>query len=67
MDYVTRLLVFLKWKSENYNLILVIVDQLIKIIYYEPVKIIIDVFNLEEVILDVVMQYHKLFNSIISN
>ncbi len=36
-------------------------------IYYEPVKIIIDTQNLAKVILDVIVQYHGLFDFIVSD
>lgn len=61
------LLVSTYWKSEIYELILVIIDWLIKIIYYKLVKVIFDGLRLFEVILDVVIYYHGLSNSIITN
>lgn len=45
----------------------IIVDRLTKIIYYRPVKIIIDTQRLVEMIIDVVVKYHGLANLIISN
>ena len=38
-----------------------------KIVYYEPVKVIINAPGLAEVILDMVVWYHGLFNLIISD
>ena len=67
MDFVTVLPLFSDWKSDNYNFILVIVDQLTKIVHYKPVKVIIDAPGLAEVILDVVVWHHGLPDSIISN
>lgn len=67
MVFVMRLPLFTNQKSDNYNLILVIIDRLIKMIYYELVKIIIDALGLAKIILDVVVRYHGLPNSIVSN
>ena len=55
------------WKGNNYNLILVIVDCLTKMMHYEPVKVIIDALGLVEVIIDVVVRHHGLPDSIISD
>ena len=65
MDFVTGLPVSTDWKGESYDFILVIVDRLTKIVYYEPVKVTIDAPELVEVILDVVVQHYGLPNSII--
>ena len=42
IDFVTGLPLFADWKSNNYDLILIIVNLLTKIVHYKPVKIIID-------------------------
>ncbi len=55
MDFVTGLSISANWKSDSYNSILVIVDRLTKMVYYEPVKITIDALGLVEVIVDVVV------------
>ena len=49
------LLLSTDWKSNNYNLIHIIVDQLTKMIYYKPIKITIDTPRLAEVILDILV------------
>ena len=64
---MTSLLLFNDWKSDSYNLILVIIDRLTKMVHYEPVKIIIDTPRLAKVILDVVVRHHGLPDSIISD
>ncbi len=56
IDFITRLSVSTNWKGDTYNLIVVIVDWLMKMVYYEPVKITIDAASLAEVILNVVVQ-----------
>lgn len=43
IDLVTSLLIFAHCKFEGYDSILIIVDYLTKIVYYGPVKIIIDI------------------------
>ena len=55
------------WKGDSYNLILVIVNQLIKIVYFEPVKVIINAPGLAKSILDMVVWYHGLPDSIVTN
>ena len=67
MDFVTELPILTNWKGESYDSILVIVDQLTKMVHYEPVKVTIDASKLAEVILDMVVQYHRLPDSIITD
>ena len=67
MDFITSLLILINWKEDNYDSILVIVDWLIKMIYYNPVKITIDAFGLAKVIIDVVMYHHGLLDLIITD
>ena len=55
MDFVTRLPILTDWKGDSYNSILVIVDQLMKMVHYEPIKVTINALGLAEVILDVVV------------
>ncbi len=67
IDLVTGLLVFTNWKDDTYNSILVIVDRLIKMVYYKPVRVTIDALGLAEVILDVVVRHHGLPDSIVND
>ena len=55
------------WKRDSYNSILVIVDRLIKIVHYKPVKVTIDAFDFVKVIIDVVMRHHGLPDSIVTD
>ena len=55
------------WKSNSYNLILVIINCLTKMVHYELVMITIDTPGLAEVILEVVVWHHGLPDSIISD
>ena len=67
MNFVTGLPLSADWKGDSYDLILVIVDRLTKMVYYEPVKVIIDAPGPAEVIIDVVVQHHGLPDSIVTN
>ena len=62
-----RLLVSTDWKDKNYDSILVIIDRLIKIMYYKPMKVTIDAPGFAEVIIDFVVWHYSLFNSIITD
>lgn len=67
MNFVTHLLVSTNWKSESYDSILVIIDCLIKIIYYKFVKVLIDISDLAKVIINVVIHYHNICESIVTD
>lgn len=67
IDFVTGLPLSNDWKSNTYNLILVLVNRLTKMVNYELVKVTIHDSRLAKVIIDVVVQYHDLPNSIISD
>lgn len=55
------------WKDKSYDSILVIVDQLIKLIYYKLIKIRINELGLTKVIIDIIIRHYSLFNVIIIN
>ena len=67
MDFVTGLPISTDWKGDSYDSILVIVDRLTKMVYYEPVKVTIDAPGLAKVILDVVVWHYGLPDSIVSD
>ena len=67
MDFVIRLPISTNWKSKSYNFILVIIDRLTKIVYYESVKVIVNAPELAKVIFNIVVQHHSLPNLIVSN
>ena len=67
MDFVTSLPISINWKRDSYNSILVIVDWLIKMVYYKPIEITIDAPGLIEVIIDVVLRHHSLLDLIITD
>ena len=66
IDFVTGLLVLTHKKGDSYDLILVIVNRLTKIVYYEPVKVIIIALGLTKVIINVVVRHHSLPDSIVT-
>lgn len=64
---MTSLPILKNWKKDDYNLILVIVDKLTKIIYYKLVKTIINIVKLVNLIIRIFIKYYSLLNSILSN
>ena len=67
MNFVTDLPILINWKRDNYNFILVIVDQLVKIIYYKPVKITINASKQAKVIINLIIWHYNLLNLIVTN
>lgn len=67
MDFVIRLPISTNWKGETYDLVLVIVDQLMKIVYYNPFKVTINAPALAEVIINTVVWHYGLLDLIVSD
>lgn len=67
MNFVTGLSISTKWKDTSYDLILVIINWLMKMVYYEQVKIIIDTPGPTKVILNIIVHHHNQPNLIASN
>ena len=67
MNFVTGLPISTDWKGDSYDSILVIVDQLTKMVHYKPVKVIIDASGLAEVIINMMVRHHGLLDSIVTN
>ncbi len=67
MDFVTGLPISTNWKGETYDSILVIVNQVTKMVHYKLVKVTIDVPDLVEAIIKAVVQYYGLPDSIVSD
>ena len=67
MDFITGLTILADWKGDNYDLILVIIDRLTKMIYYEPVKITIDALGLAKMIINMILPHHGVPESIITD
>ena len=67
LDFVTGLLILTDWKGDNYDSIFVIIDRLTKMVHYKPVKVTIDVPGFAEVIIHMLVRYHSLPDSIVTD
>ena len=67
MSFVTGLPQFADWWGNSYDLILVIIILLTKMVQYEPVQTTITVSMLVDVIFNIVIWYHGLPDSIVSD
>ena len=67
MDFITGLSISTNLKRNSYNSILIIVDWLIKMVYYKLVKIIINASSLVKVIYNMVVWDHGFLNSIVTD
>ncbi len=65
MKFVIDLLISTDYKDKSYNLILVIINYLIKIVYYKLIKIMINALSLAEVIINIVIYHHRILESIV--
>ncbi len=66
MDFVPGLPISTDWKGDSYDSILVIIDQLMKIVYYKLVKVTINASGLAKVIIDMVMHHCGVPESIVT-
>ena len=66
-DFVTDLLISANEKGDSYNLIIVIVDWLTKMVDYKPIKVIIDRSSLVIVIINVIICYYEVSKSSVIN
>ena len=53
------------WKNDSYDLILVIVNQLTKMVHYVSVQITINTPGLAKIIINVVASHHRMPESIV--
>ncbi len=67
IDFVTGLPISANWKSDSYDLILVIINRLTKMVHYKLVKVTIDAPGLREVIINVVVRHHGVLKSIVTD
>ena len=67
MDFVTGLPLSSNKKSNSYDSILIIVNRLTKMVYYQPVKVTINAPRLAKVIIDMVVWHYGLLDSIVTN
>ncbi len=65
MDFIIGLPILTDWKGDSYDSILIIVNQLTKMVHYELVKVKINTLGLAEVIINVVMRNHGVPGSIV--
>lgn len=65
MIFIIGLPLLVVGNDNSYDIILVIIDRLIKIMYYKPIKTIIDRASLAAVIIDIIVRYYSLPESII--
>ena len=65
-DFMTGLLILADWKRNIYNIILVTLNWLTKMVYYKLIETIIDRPRLTEVIIDVVVWHHDLLDEIVT-
>lgn len=66
IGFVTKLPKSKDWRDVKYNSKLVIVDQLMKIEYYEPVFTTLNAQQLAKVLIEAVIKYHSLPDSIVT-
>lgn len=66
MDFVITLVILTNEKKDNYDFIQVIVNWLVKMIYYELIKTIINALRLVGVIIDVVIHYYGFLDLIMT-
>ncbi len=67
MNFWTGLPISANWKTDSYILILVIINRLIKIVHYKPIKIIINTPGLAKVIIDMFVYHHGVQESIVTD
>ena len=67
MNFVIYLSILTNLKNNRYNLIFVVIGQLIKIVYYKLIKIIINILDFIKVIINVIIKYYNLLNLIVIN
>ena len=64
---LSRICQFRRTEEDNYNSILVIINWLMKMVYYKPIKVILNALDLVEVIINVVMRHHGLLDLIVTD
>lgn len=67
IDFVIGFLLLVDKKSNRNHAMLVVIDFLIKLVHYEPIKTTKNVTSLAKVLLDMIISYHSLLELVISN
>ncbi len=62
MDFITSLQILANWKGDSYDLILVIIDRLTKMVDYKLVKVTINIPSLAKVIIDIIVCHHRVWS-----
>ncbi len=65
MDFVTGFPISADWEGNSYDSILVIVDRLTKMVYYELVKVSINALGLAKVIINIIVRHYIVPKSIV--
>ena len=67
IDFIIDFTVSVNWKGDSYDSILIMVDQLIKMVNNILVKVTINASSLAKVIIDVVVHHHGVLESIVTD
>lgn len=67
MVFVIGLPISTNWKSNSYDSIFIIIERLNKMVYYKSIKITINILGLATIMINIIVQPHGFFDSIISN
>lgn len=67
MSYIIGLLESINYKNKPYNLIFVIVNWLIKLIYYKLIQVIINISILRNLICNIVMKYYNILDLFVND
>lgn len=67
IDFIKELPIFTNYKGESFDSILVIVNRLTKIVYYQPFKVIINTLSLAKVVIEEVVRHYGLPDSIVND
>ncbi len=67
MDFITGLPILADQKGNRYDSILFIIDGLMKMVHYKPVKVMIDAPGQAEVIINVVVRHHGVLESMVQD
>lgn len=65
MNFVISYLISTHWKKDSYKSILIIINELTKIIHYKSIKVIINPLGLGEMIIDIVRRHYGVSESIV--
>ena len=67
INFVNRLPILTDEKKNSYNSIFIIINWITKMVYYKPVNVTINTLNWAKDIINMIIRYHSLLNSIVTN